>query len=245
MSMRGMWLCGACWAGLLVGCGPAPGTDAGAGPDAGVVDGGDDGGAGGLDAGPGPDAGGADAGQGFDGGDLGDAGDVGSHLTVLANEAQYQALADDMGWIKFLAPIDGVARTAPLLEDCYFQNMNEAAYHIIFLQQFAETADITYQEYLDWVLRRPTRRWWGGGVQLINQPHPGGAGPRTLVFTVYAEAMGISSLTVADIVEVNNILHTCVAFAPELLAFQASDIEQETLVAQNAAELEAAGVDVW
>jgi len=194
--------------------------------DAGAID------AGANDAGPDDDAGVVDAGPRF--------------LNVLTSLDDMALLDSDTGEVKFLAPVDGVAREPPLVEDCYFQNMQITPWHQVFLMGFEETADISFQDYTAWVLRRATRKWWGGSVKFYpTAVHPFTGTPPVLVYTAYAEQTAASALDVDDLVEVKTRLATCIPFAVDFLAFLPTDAMQSQLVVQAASALEDAGVATY
>jgi hypothetical protein len=193
------------------------------------------------------DAGDADAGA-SDAGDA-DAGDVDAgprFLNVLTSLSDLTAMASESGEAKYLAPVEALPRELPLVEDCYFQNMAITPWHQVFLLGFEETSSITFQEYVSWVLRRPTRKWWGGSVKLYPAAvHPITGTPPVMVYSAYAEQTAASALDVDDLVEVHARLQSCIPFASNFLAFLPTDTMQNQLVVQAAAVLADAGIATY
>ena len=218
----------------LAAC-PAPPPADGGVNDAGVADGGW------VDAGD-DDAGVVDGGA-PDGGDDVDAGPAARFVIELDSEDTYQALAGDTGQVKYLAPVLDVAREAPLVDDCYFQNMTVTPWHIEFLHGFDELSDMTYQEYVDGVLKKSTRFLWGGSVFRRQEPHPLNGGP-TLAYSVYAEDSPGNRLEVDELVEVHGILQACIPYASEELVFQPQGPAQVSFVDANLDVLVDAGIGV-
>lgn len=222
---------------LLGACGesPAPSpdavadADADAGRDAGAADGAA------LDAtaadgGNGPDAGTADFGE--------------LYLTRLENPADFDRLQGTKTHVKYLAPVRSATAAPPLTEPCYFQNMMAFEWHVFFLRSFPELAALTNQQYVSYVLQRPTRIWWGGGVERLRRPHPISGAAEVLAYTIYSETNLDSRLVEADIVEVDGILRGCVPYATDLLAFEPGDPYQIQLAQQLEASLRARGIAV-
>lgn len=219
---------------------PDLGTDAGL-FDSGVIDG-----DGGADTGP-ADLGLADAGE--DGGaDLGlaDLGpvDLGpTYRTTLDSPAALEGLLGPAGDVKYLAPVVG-APVEVLTEACYFQNMAIFPYHLLFLRSFPGLENLSNSDYVARVLRRPTRIWWGGGLKRYPAtPHPQG-GQGVIAWAVYHENAGADRLTGDDLLAVQDILESCVTFAPAELAFLPTDPFQNSFVRAERAALLARGVPV-
>lgn len=194
-----------------------------------------------ADAGGGP----ADAALGAapDAGMSADTGPVGSYLTRLDRAADLAALAAGDGEIKYLAPVSGKDRQPPLTADCYFQNMHQYSWHLLFLKSFPELSALDLDSYVSMVLRRPSRTLWGGAVK----PWPAVKHPLTeaegiVAYTVYTETNAASALTEADIVEVDARLKACAPFAAAMLAFVPSDVSQESLARGLVPSLEAKGI---
>ncbi len=187
----------------------------------------------------GPDAG-ADAGTdaGSDAGTLDDC-----FLTTLATPADLYGLdtpAHD--GVKFLAPALTATRSAPLTEDCYFQNMNQFPWHLQFLQSFPELSLIDFNTYLAWVLRPASRRLWGGYLKA----YPGVLDPATqrlgvVTFAVYSDP---GTLSVDAIVEVDAILKRTAPFARDFLVFLPEGPDQKVLAQAQLTALASRGVTV-
>lgn len=223
--MRSLLL-GALLAGLLLACGaedPSPPTDGGA--DAG------------FDGGPGD--------SGFDAGVDGGHPDAGQreepYLTQLLTPADLAALTSTIGGgVKYLAPVDGRPAFPPLTEACYFQNMRQYSWHLLFLQSFPEHAGLSYDAYLALVLRRASRRLWGGAIQAWpGALHPVTQAPGVVAYGVYGE---VGSLDVASIVQVDQKMKACIPFARDLLVFVPESPDQRALLARERANLLAQGV---
>ncbi len=142
--------------------------------------------------------------------------------------------------VKYLANAKGRTPTEPMMEACYFQNMNLFEWHIGFLKSFPEFADLAYETYLNWVLRVESRRFWGGTIR----SWPGVRHPKTeelgiVAYSVYAEG---NELEVDHVVEATSILKECAVFAANRLVFVPEGPQQKRLVHRNAPALEKKGV---
>ncbi|MCP4502588.1 MAG: hypothetical protein GY822_21785 [Deltaproteobacteria bacterium] len=211
-------------------------NDAGKQIDAGQLDAGVD-----VDAGYEQDAGRVIRDAGVDAGE--DAGEL-LFLSVLENEGDLRALANAEGEVKYLAPVALRAdRVAPLVEDCYFQNTALTPWHIEFLQEFPELSETSYLDYIDWVLKADTRRYWGGSIRRRQMPHPLTQGP-TLSFSVYAEDSPGNELTVAQLSAAFALLSTCIPYADGELAFQPQGSAQAVFSSSHQGELADLGIGV-
>jgi hypothetical protein len=181
------------------------------------------------------DAGSADA-EGPDAGEL--------YLTTLDSPADLLRMQGSKTHVKYLGQVEGAPIRPPIVERCYFQNMERHEFHLLFLRAFTETATMTPDEYVALVLRRPTRIWWGGGLQRLQRVHPISGELEVLAYTIYAETAGPSMLQRDDVVEVDQMMRQCAPYATRLLAFLPSDPFQVTFARANQTELEAAGVAV-
>lgn len=177
--------------------------------------------------------------------DVGPPGDAGPHfLTTLDTAEALAGLLAPGGDVKYLSPVVGAVPRPPIVEACYFQNMQLYPYHLLFLRSFPELATLGTSDYANLVLRRPTRIWWGGGVKLYpDVAHPI-AGQGVLAWTVYHEVAGSDRLLADDVVAVHQRLAACATFAPERLAFLPTDPYQSTLAHAEQAALAARGVAV-
>ncbi len=212
-------------------------NDAGKQHDAGLkLDAGTD-----IDAGYEQDAGRVNTDAGVDAGE--DAGEL-LFLSVLENEGDLRALANAEGEVKYLAPVASRAdRVAPLVEDCYFQHTALTRWHIEFLQGFPELSETNYLDYIDWVLRADTRRYWGGSIRRRQMPHRLTQGP-TLSFSVYAEDSPGNELTVAQLSAAYALLSTCIPYADGELAFQPQGSAQAVFSSSHQGELADLGIGV-
>ena len=201
---------------------PAPPDDD---EDAGVVE----------DAGPEPDAG-----PGPDAGPVDD--DV---RTVLDDAEDVAALRGASGSVKFLLQVEGVEPVAPILDACVFQNTTTWPFHLEFIQDQPGGEDITYQQYVDYMLHRATRVWWGGAVVFQEgRTHPLTDEQGVLLFFVYSdEGVLADRLTADDVREVYATLAACTPFYEGRLAFYPEQPQRQRAAAYRA-ELEAEGIAV-
>ncbi len=183
-----------------------------------------------------------------DGGALGDggrdeetAGKV-PYLTRLPTVEAFEAVAAGGREVKYLAPLAGSATTPPLVEPCYFQNMDLFPWHLDFLKSFPETEASTMAEYSAWVLRGPTRRWWGGSLRRWPAvAHPVTRQPGLVTFQVYNEDVAGNPFPLTGITELAETLKTCAGFAADRLAFlplgtsqlQVAEFYREVLAAKG------------
>ena len=100
----------------------------------------------------------ADAADAFEG----DAGPA--FFTTLDSLAASEMLTGECGSVKSLGGVEGLPPRAPVGAGCMFQNTRRFEFHIFFLHEFEETRMMTFMEYVDAVLRRASRTWWGGDV---------------------------------------------------------------------------------
>lgn len=202
---------------------------------------------GGVDAG---DLGGSDSGEPDDGGRRDGSADGGpidelAYLNVLATSDDLARVENPAKpGVKFLARVDGRDPPEPLPEACYFQNMRRWEWHVQFLQQaFPELRDLSFDAYVSWILRKATRRLWGGDVRLW----PGVTHPLTqrkgvislVVYTDQTEAFTLEMVT-----EVHGRLAACMPFASELLVLVPSHPIQQSSAEALRAELAARGIGV-
>lgn len=146
------------------------------------------------------------------------------------------------GTVKYLARTEGKEQLGPLEARCYFQNMKRYPWHLQFLQSFQELRGATLDGYRSWVLRKATRRLWGGSVQSWPDiEHPKTHARGVITFDVYAEP---GSLAVDDIASVDARLKECAAFAEDMLVFVPTAPDQQGLVERERAALEDRGVAV-
>lgn len=173
-----------------------------------------------------------------------DLGPAPPYLTELTSPLDFLRLQGSRDHVKYLATVRGATTTPPLVEDCYFQNMDLFPYHIDFLHSFSQTSTLSTQRYGELVLRRPTRIWWGGGLMLFRRVHPiSGASP-VLGYTIYTESVGESAIRESDVLEVDALLKSCAPYADQILAFYPSDNFQRTFAQRSMASLMAQGVGV-
>lgn len=165
--------------------------------------------------------------------------DYSTQLRSLAELTAFSA-AQAVAGVKYLAPIAGAQPLLPLTADCYFQNMQHYPWHLQFLQSFPELASANLDSYRNWVLRKATRRLWGGTVQSWPRvEHPTQHAPGVISYSIYADPGGLS---VADVASVHERLQRCLPFATKQLAFLPEAPDQLALVERASADFERRGV---
>lgn len=197
-AIRSLALCAL----LLAACGD---DDAHLTQDAGAHDGG-------VDA---SDDGGTDDG-GSDGGNDGGKGDV-PYLTELESPDDYGALALD-GELRYLAPIEGAMPEPPLDAPCAFQNTALYAFHIQFLATLPAYDTLDYNAYLDMVLRRRSRVFYGGMLkQWPSTRHPLTEKTGVISYGAYQTEAPGEAFTVDELVFLHERLVSCAPYAEDLL----------------------------
>ncbi len=163
------------------------------------------------------------------------------YRNLLESPTDYAALqAETGGEVKYLFQVDGRTPVAPLYAQCYFQDMHQFDWHMEFLNSFTELADLTFDDYLAYMMRSATRVWWGGAVKIWPAvPHPDTAAPGIVSYWIYADP---NNLTADDIIEIDQIVKNCVAFARDLLVYVPSDPAQKSLTLASTTQLQNAGV---
>jgi pyruvate, water dikinase len=158
------------------------------------------------------------------------------YLTHIESFAELYGLdTEAREGVKFLAPVSTATRTAPLTEDCYFQNSNLFQWHLQFLQSFEELKRIDYNTYLNWVLRPASRRLWGGYVKAypsVEHPDTGALG--IIAFEVYSDP---NTLTVDGVAELDQIVKRTIPFAADFIVFVPRPIDQKVFAQANLAAL--------
>lgn len=196
---------------------------------------------------PARDGGGDDDDAGFADAGFADAGVVDvDDLAVLDDEDDIAALAGEGGAIKYLAPVAGAPATPPI-DGCRFQNTTLFPFHIPYLNHLLEESggSVSFDDYIARVLRRDTRRWWGGEVLWRESaPHPITGDPGTMVFALYTEDTPGNRLVADDVRAVYALLRVCAPAFAEDLAFGPSSPEQRTTAGAIRAELAAEGIAV-
>ena len=149
------------------------------------------------------------------------------------------------GDTKFLAQVDGVPVKAPILEPCEFQNTSLYSFHVPFLNAQPGGEDITFDQYVDLVIRRAHRVWWGGDVAFLSTtPHPITGEPGVLIWHAYTEDTAGNQLTLDDVRAVDARLRGCTPGFAGKLAFQPVEQEQTTTVRNGQGELANDGIAV-
>ncbi len=146
--------------------------------------------------------------------------------------------------VKYLARVDGSELPSPLIEDCYFQNMRRWEWHVQFLQQaFPEFEALGFDTYVSWVLRKATRRLWGGDVRLWpGVTHPLTERQGVVSFMVYTDQT--EAFTLELVTEVHGRLSACMPFAADLLVVVPSHPLQASSAEVLRADLAARGIGV-
>ena len=151
---------------------------------------------------------------------------------MLASDDDLARLADGTG-IKYLGPVAEVAPRAPVNERCLFQNMRLQEFHLPFLQTLEGGEDLSFNDYIELVLRRSTRVWWGGEVRLLSTTtHPITGTPGAFAWTLYTEDSAGNRLVVDDIRAGHALMTRCApAFAARLAFAPGSNEQQATATA--------------
>jgi hypothetical protein len=166
-------------------------------------------------------------------------------LALLDDPADLDLLAGEGGAVKHLLPVEGAQPRAPVGDDCAFQDTARFPFHLPFLNAQPGGEDLTFDDYLDLVLRRDTRAWWGGELLLDpDRPHPLTGEAGTLAFTLYTEDSDGNRLVAADVREVHATLQACAPAFADALAFAPSSNEQRVTAQAIAAELAGEGIAV-
>lgn len=196
---------------------------------------------------PAPDGGVRDAGNGVvrDGGvaPVRDGGPADERYVTRIETAADLALvsSSSIANVKYLAHVEGATREPPLLAECYFQNMRMFEWHLGFLQSFPELVDLSFDTYLDWVLRSASRRFWGGSIRVW----PGVAHPNGTLGVVSYEVYGEpGQITAENVIAADGVMKRCASFAADILVYVPGSLDQKALAQQKRAELEAAGVTI-
>lgn len=195
---------------------------------------------------PPPDPPGDDAGPESDAGPDTDAGVDDEELrTALDDAGDLADLRGANGFVKFLLQVDGVEPLAPILTPCVFQNTTLYDYHLPFLLAQPGGEDLTYAEYVAYVITRATRVWWGGQVAwLENAVHPVSGENGVLAYGIYTRDNVGDRLLADDIREVDAILRECTPYYDGTLAFSPQSQEQLQTATLYADELAGEGIAV-
>lgn len=146
--------------------------------------------------------------------------------------------------VKFLTHVDGRDPPAPLTEPCYFQNMRRWDWHVQFLQQaFPELRELSFDAYVSWILRKATRRLWGGDVRLwTGVTHPLTQRKGVVSLVVYTDQT--EAFTLEMVTEIHGRLAACMPFAQDLLVLVPSHPIQQSSAEALRAELAGLGIGV-
>lgn len=158
--------------------------------------------------------GGADA--AIDGGEDGGSDEL-AYLTELRSPDDYAALALD-GELRYLAPIEGAAPSPPLDAPCVFQNMALYPFHIQFLVTLPAYSTVSYDAYLDMVLRKQSRVFYGGMLkQWPSARHPITEKDGVISYGAYQTEASGENFTIDELVFLHARLKSCIPYAEELL----------------------------
>jgi hypothetical protein len=206
---------------LVAACGD---DDAHLGRDAGASDASVDA----SDEGGSPDAGPADG-----------AVDELAYLTTLASPDDYARLALD-GELRYLAPIEGATPEPPLDTACIFQNMARFPFHIQFLGTLPAYDTVDYNTYLDMVLRRRSRVFYGGMLkQWPSARHPITEQAGVIAYGAYQTEADGEAFTLDELVFLHEQISGCMPYAEDLLVLVPDGATQAVAFrAQRAALLE-------
>lgn len=164
------------------------------------------------------------------------------YLSRLESPADFATVALE-GEVKYLARVEGRTPPPPLVEECYFQDMHQAEWHLQFLHFFPELAGVTLDDYVQWVMHPTERRLWGGA--LLSYPavrHPLGGTTGIFVYTVYTSSTVPNPISVDDVAAVHAILARCAPFAADLLVWVPEDLAQKGFAQAAGPSLTEAGL---
>jgi hypothetical protein len=124
--------------------------------------------------------------------------------------------------------------------------MRLQAFHLPFLQSLDGGAALTFTDYLNLVLRRPTRVWWGGEVRFLAAAlHPISGAPGVFAWTVYTEDTAGNRLVTDDIRAGFSVMTACAPAFAASFAFVPSSNEQRQTAAAAVDELAGEGIAVF
>lgn len=167
-------------------------------------------------------------------------------VTSLSSiEAFYEMLGRE-GDIKVLGQVDGAEPPVPELGyPCVFQDTLRFPGHAPFLRQFPELAGMSFDAYLNMVMKRSSRVLWGGALQFFPAvPHPGTGIDGILGYFLYSDANEADALTDDEIVAFDARIKACVPFARDLLVLVGMDEDQAARFDAQRERLTARGVNV-
>jgi hypothetical protein len=165
--------------------------------------------------------------------------------TTLDDEDDYAELRGAAGSVKFLLQLDDVEPVAPILERCMFQNTLAYEYHLPFINDLPGGDEVSYDDYVAYVITRATRVWWGGQViWLGTTAHPISEEDGVLAYGIYTRDSVGDRLEADDIREVDAILKSCTPYYEGKLAFSPQTTEQVQTATIHRAALQAEGIAV-
>lgn len=166
-------------------------------------------------------------------------------LTVLDDEADLTLLAAENGAVKHLLPVAGATPRPPVGDACAFQNTARFPYHLQFIAAQEGGEDVDYATYVQLVLRRATRVWWGGEVAYDpGRLHPLTNEPGVLAWAIYTQDEPGDRLIEDDVRAAYAILVACAPAYADRLAFAPTSTEQRTTAAAIRAALHEDGIAV-
>jgi hypothetical protein len=105
-------------------------------------------------------------------------------------------------------------------------------FHLPFLQSLDGGEDLGFSDYIDLVLRRATRVWWGGEVRLLaTTTHPLTGEPGVFAWTLYTEDTAGNRLVIDDIRAGHAVMQRCAPAFSTRLAFVPGSNEQRATAA--------------
>jgi pyruvate,water dikinase len=165
------------------------------------------------------------------------------YLTRLTTADDYGRVQGEGGEVKWLAPAPG---TAPLLPaDCLFQDTARYPGHITFLKSFPALASLDFDAYLSLLLKRPSRRLWGGALKLFSGAvHPRTGARGLLAYFAYADDTDVDALTPDELAKIDALLKEKIPYARDLLVLVGMDPDQRQRFDAIKSDLAGRGVDL-
>jgi hypothetical protein len=148
--------------------------------------------------------------------------EIPAYLGRLSSADEYATLQGQDEVLKFLLRVDGRQPPAPLEDECVFQDTRSFPWHIQFLLSFEGLEHLETEAYLDLVMQRSSRVWWGGGMQPYPTVwHPVTGQQGVISYTVYTDESPEEALTVDEYAQIDGRLKSCAPYAEEMLVLTA------------------------
>ena len=164
---------------------------------------------------------------------------------VLDDVEKYDDLVGAEGTVKYLAQVEGAPVTAPIDDECVFQNTALYSFHLFFLNAQPGGEDLLVDDYTSLVLQRDTRVWWGGDIRFFPEAeHPTTGEPGVLTWGLYTQDSANNRLVVDDVRQGFARLAPCLPAFEGQLAFTPGSAEQIQTTRLSQGALAAEGIAV-